>query len=131
MPLLLHLCTERGVVLNDPVVNEGKLAGAVEVRVGILPGDFPMGSPAGVADAGMTTEWTLIDDTTKIVNATDFLAGRDDTLLKSGDPRGVIATVFQTAQTLQKNGYCFSLTDISNDSTHVRKLEIRYLQGIR
>jgi hypothetical protein len=77
-----------------------------------------MGSPAGVADAGVTAEWTLVDDATEIVDAPDFLAGRDEPLLQSGYPRGVIAAVFQTAQTLQKNGHCFSLTDISNDSTH-------------
>jgi hypothetical protein len=81
MSLLLHLGTERGVVLNDPVVNEGKLAGAVEVRVGILPGDIPMGSPTCVTDAGVSAEWTLIDDETEIVNATDFLADGDEPLL--------------------------------------------------
>jgi hypothetical protein len=118
MPLLLHLSAERGVVLNDPVVHKSKLAGAVEMRVGILSGDLPMGSPAGMADAGVTAEWTLVNDASEIIDATDFLAGGDEPLLESGYPGGVIASVLQTTQTLQENGHCFSLTDISNDSTH-------------
>jgi hypothetical protein len=80
MPLLLHLGAERGVVFNDPVVHKSKLAGAVEMRVSILSGDLPMGSPAGMADACVTPEWTLVDDATEIVNAPDFLAGGDEPL---------------------------------------------------
>jgi hypothetical protein len=118
MTLLLHLGTERGVVLNDPIVHEGELPGTVEMRMGVLPGNFSVGGPARVTDAGVTSQRALGNDATKGVDATNFLANGDDPLLKSGYPRGIVASILQTTQSLQKNGHSFSLTDISNDSTH-------------
>jgi hypothetical protein len=118
MALLLHLGTERGVVLDDPIVHEGELPGTVEMRMGVLPGNPSVGGPARVTDAGVTSQRALGNDATKGVDATNFLANGNDPLLKSGYPCGIVASILQPTQSLQKNGHSFSLTDISNDSTH-------------
>ena len=46
--LLLKLGSERGVILNDAVMNHGEVPGLVEMGVGIFVGDPSMGGPAGV-----------------------------------------------------------------------------------
>ena len=48
------LLLELGEVLNDSVMNQGKLAGwASQVRVGILIGWSTVGCPAGVSDTNV------------------------------------------------------------------------------
>ena len=48
----LQLGPQLGVVLDDPVVDEGQPAGAVDVRVGVLLGRAAVGGPPGVPDGG-------------------------------------------------------------------------------
>ena len=50
MAVGLEVDPELMVVLDDPVVDEGQAAGAVEVGVGVLGRGVPVGGPAGVAD---------------------------------------------------------------------------------
>ena len=49
--LLLQLLLQIQVVLDDAVVHDDDLAGAVPVRVGVLLGGPSMGGPPGVSDA--------------------------------------------------------------------------------
>ena len=46
-----QLAAQRAVVLDDPVVDDGEAARAVEVGVGVLGRRVAVGGPAGVADA--------------------------------------------------------------------------------
>ena len=117
----LHLGAEGGVVLDDTVVDEGQLAGAVEVGVGVLPGNLPMGGPTGVADAGGAADRVLLNGAAEFVDAADFLTDGNHPLLEGGDPGRVIATVFQAAESLQKDGDGLGTTDISDDSAHGMK----------
>ena len=48
----LQLGPQRGVVLDDPVVDEGQPPGAVDVGVGVVLGGAAVGGPAGVPDGG-------------------------------------------------------------------------------
>ena len=121
VPLRLHLGAQGGVVFDDPVVDEGQLAGAIEVGVGILPGDLPMGGPTGVADAGGAADRVLLDGAAEIIDPADFLADGNQSFFKGGYPGGVIATVFQTAEPLQQDGDRLGTTDISDDSAHGMK----------
>ena len=47
-----ELRPQLGVVLDDPVVDEGDAAGAVDMGMGVLGGGAAVGGPAGVADGG-------------------------------------------------------------------------------
>ena len=47
-----ELGPQLGVVLDDPVVDQGQAAGAVDVGVGVLGRRAAVGGPAGVADGG-------------------------------------------------------------------------------
>ena len=51
-PLGHQLGAQGGVVLDDPVVDDGQAPGAVEVGVGVLRRRVAVGGPAGVADPG-------------------------------------------------------------------------------
>src|SRR5207237_9156429 len=56
----LALSLERGAqrvrVLDDAVVHQGDVAGAVAVRVGVAPGGGAVRGPAGVGDAARAVE---------------------------------------------------------------------------
>jgi hypothetical protein len=116
--LLLELCTEGGIVLNDTIMYKGQLTGAVEMRVGILPGDFAMSRPAGVTDAGSSSDRILPDGFTEIINTTHLLTDRDNTLIEGSNSGRIVASVLQAAKSLQKDRDRLSTTDIAYNSTH-------------
>gem|GEM_PF-6926766 len=60
-----------------------------------------------MADAGGSPDRVLADGLPQIIDTAHFLAYGDDTLLKGGDPRGIISPVFQATQPLQEDGNCF------------------------
>ncbi len=62
------------VVLNDPVVNEGDLAGLVKVGMGVRIGRWTVRGPACVADADITLRRLFGDDAGEIVDAAGFFA---------------------------------------------------------
>ena len=61
MALLLQLGAQRGVVLDDTVVNEGEFSRTVGVRMGVLTGDLAVGGPARVTDTRGAADGCLGD----------------------------------------------------------------------
>ena len=62
VPLALQLVLQIEIVLDDPVVHDDNLAGAVPVRVGVLFGGPAMGGPARMPDAIFTADRMAVDD---------------------------------------------------------------------
>jgi hypothetical protein len=88
------------------------------MRMRVLPGDFAMGGPAGVANASGAADGMLGEGFGQIVDPSDLFTDRDHALLDGSDPRGVISPVLEAAESFQKDGNGLGSTDITYDSTH-------------
>src|SRR5215470_17947170 len=60
--LTLQLVLQIKVVLDDPVVDDDDLAGAVPVWVSVFFGRPPVGGPSRVPDAVLTGDRMTVDD---------------------------------------------------------------------
>jgi hypothetical protein len=75
MALLLEMIFEHLVVLDYTVVDYGKFATLIEMRMGILIARFPVSSPAGVTDTAVSRRRIFREKCPEIVKTTTFLAG--------------------------------------------------------
>ena len=98
--LVQKLGLELGKVLNDAVVHHGQLAAIDHVRVRIQVGRATMGSPAGMANAQHGV-WQRAGLNLSIQRSdlTGLLAPANVPIGVHCYASGVIAAVFQTAQT--------------------------------
>src|SRR5262249_33252354 len=97
-PLFLQLMLQFEVVLDDHVLYHTDVSAAVAVRMGILFRRPAVGSPAGVADAVVPFEAVVFQ---QFYQVDQFPRGPADSDLPVGyhsDPGGVVAAVFQLAQ---------------------------------
>ena len=89
------------VVFNDAIVDECKLAGLVEMGVGIGFGNCAVCGPAGVADAEGAGQGVSAEKLCKAVDASDAFASVKEAVVPDGHAGGVVAAVFQPAQSIQ------------------------------
>ena len=118
--LLAELDLQGPVVLDDPVVDEGDLAGAV--RMGVDPVGRPVGRPAGVGDAAGPAQ---------ILALAGLLQGGDlafllDHELAAGphdrQPGAVVAPVLQALEALEQHLCRILGSGHSDDAAHGRVL---------
>ena len=103
VPLPCQLTLQFGVVLNDPVVNDGDLTVLIHVGMGVQVGWRTMGGPPRVGDPSDRAGWQFANDTFKIGEAARTLAHGDLAPRgRNGDSRGVIAAVLKEAQPLNQ-----------------------------
>ena len=103
VPLPCQLTLQFGVVLDDPVVDDGDLAVLIHVGVSVQVGWRTMGGPSCVGDPSDRAGWEFANDTFKIGEAARTLAHGDlAPRSRNGDPRGVIAAVLKEAQPLDQ-----------------------------
>ena len=110
--------TEEAMILDDAVVHQGA-AVTTDVGVGVPLGGLAMGGPAGVGDAEFAGQGVLVHG---LGQALDLAEGADAAkLARGGQDRhagGVVAPVFQPAQSLQENGRYVPLSNAAHYATH-------------
>ena len=107
------------IVLNDAVVDDNNLAGAVAMRVSILLSRATVGSPAGVADAVGAVERIETDHLFQVAQLALGAAHLQAvTIAGDGDSSRVVAAVFQPAQAIDDDGNDLFLTYIANNAAH-------------
>ena len=72
-PFAHELVAQLKIVLDDAVVDDHYIAGAV--RVGVLLGRRPMGRPAGMTDTDRAGQGFGLEELVKLVELADRLAG--------------------------------------------------------
>ncbi len=100
-------------------MHEDELAALVVVRVGVLIRHPAMRGPAGVADADAAMHRRLANDPCQLRNAAHRFANLDAMTVECRHPGGIVSTVLQPAQAVQKNGHRLSLANVSNNSAHI------------
>ena len=114
----LEVVAEGRIVLDDAVMDDDDFAVATDMGVGVDIVGFAVRGPAGVADAGRTLQRLLFDEALEFANATGLLAGGDFSTRLDSDAGAVVAPIFESMESVQKNSRSFPMTDITDDSTH-------------
>src|SRR5262249_47321393 len=119
--LKLHFQFE--IVLDNPVMYDHNLAGAITVWVGVFFGGAAMGGPAGVTDAIGPFGWGLAQ---RLFQVAELAGGAANFKLAfPGDHRdagGVVSTVFEFAKSLDDDRHNLLRSDIADNSAHARGL---------
>ncbi len=113
-----QIFTQRLVVLDHAVVHEGELPALVEMRMRILVGRLAMRRPARVTDAVMPRRRLLRHELAEIRDTAGAFARLDPFAVDDRDAGGIVAAIFQPAQTVQQDGPRFRAPDVANNAAH-------------
>jgi hypothetical protein len=115
---------EGEIVFYDAVVDDDEGSGAVAVGVGVLFGGPAVGGPAGVADAEGAVYGGVGDDGFEVAELAGGSA-QEQAFGASGygDAGGVVAAVFEAAETFNDDGDDGLGADVTNDSTRDLSLD--------
>ena len=118
MPLLDELFLEREIVLDDAVVHDDEVAGAVRVRMCVHIRRTPVRRPARMADADRALRHVVFDLLPQRRETAHALLHADILAVIDGDARRVIAAVLELREPLEQELRRLALSDIAHDSTH-------------
>src|SRR5205814_2100490 len=118
VPLRLQLVLQIEVVLDDAVVDDDDLAGAVAMRMGVLLGRTSVRRPAGVADAVITGDRIGADNLFQVRQFAGAAAQIDRAVADHGDSRRVVAAIFEPPQAVDENRHDVLRSDVADNSTH-------------
>src|SRR5579863_3071065 len=120
MPFLGEFLLQAEVVLDDAVVDNHNLSGAVAVRMGVLFGRSTMRRPSRVSDAIRSMKRLLANRFFEVAKlafgATDFEA---IPVPANGDPRRIVAAILHPSQSLDDDRDDTFLADVTNNAAHV------------
>ena len=106
------------VVLDDAVVDDDDLAGAVAVRVRVLLGRPAVRRPARVADAVVAGERVGADDLLEVRQLAGAAAQVDRAVADDRDAGRVVAAVLEPPQPVDEDGHDVLRSDVADDSAH-------------
>jgi hypothetical protein len=108
------------VVLDDAVVDNDYVAGAVEVGVCVDFVGLAVGGPAGVSDAKGAREGGLGDGCDEVVDlASGFAYVEGAVAIDDGDACAVVAAVGEPGEPVYDDGLGFTTAKVTEDSAHV------------
>ncbi len=114
-----QLVAQLDVVLDDPVVNQGHPAGAVDVGVGIGLRRAPVGGPPGVADAGGGAGRRVVDGRGQLGQLPRPSPHPDPVSVHQGDAGRVVAPVLQPGQPVEEQRERGPAPGDADDAAHV------------
>ncbi len=119
MAFVHELLLQSHVVFNDAIVNDDEMIVAVAMGMGISIRRLAMGGPAGVADTDVTGERMGFQRFFQICQAAFFLFDLNISISINSDTCRVIASVFQTAQSVNEKMGRLAATHITYNTTHI------------
>ena len=118
VPLALELVLQIEVVLDDAVVDDDDLAGAVAVRMGVLLGRPAVRRPPRVADAVVARDRVQRDDVLEPRELAGAAPQLDGAVVHDRDARRVVAAVFEPPQPVDEHRDDFLGSDVSDNPAH-------------
>ncbi len=113
----LELLPEAREVLDDPVVREGDLAVAVDVRLRIHLGRRPMGRPPGVGESRRPLDVRQLRlEVRDEPFVFDDLEGASD----HGDARAVVAPILEALEAVEQDRQCVAPSRVPDDPAHLQ-----------
>ena len=117
MSMPLEAVPEGGVVLDDAIMHHRNLAGLVEVRMRVDVAGQAVRGPAGVA-AQRPADRFRLERLRQSLDAPDLFAQLEHPVGQGADACGVVAAIFQPAEALNEQRFCFLFANVSNNATH-------------
>ena len=117
--LALQLVLQIEVVLDDAVVDDDDLAGAIAVGMGVLFGRPAVRRPARVADAVVAGERMFGDDVFELRQLARAAPELDRTVVDHGHAGRVVAAIFEPAQAVDEDRHDVLRADVTDDSAHI------------
>ena len=99
------------------------------MRMRILISGRSMRGPTGVTDADISLGLTLGHQLAQIFNASRATEHNELPGILQSHPRRVVAAIFQTPQSIQKNGTRLPFADVSDDAAHKTNTYCRQAVG--
>ena len=99
-------------------MDEGEFAACVEMRMRVMVGDFAMSGPASMTDARSSGRRLFRHELRQIGDASRAFAGFDMVAVHNRHAGGVVAAIFEAAQTIEQDGRSLRSSDIANNSAH-------------
>ena len=116
--LLLQFLLQIEIVLDDPVVDDDDLAGAVAVRVRVLFRRTAVGRPARVPDAVVARNRIGFDDLFEVRQLAGAPPQIHRAVVHDGDARRVVPAVLEPPQPVDEHGHDVLRSDIADNSAH-------------
>ena len=108
-----------GVVLDDAVMDESQTSGSRIMGVCIGAVGLAVGGPTGVSDACAAADVLVLAKCFEVSHLAFCLIYVETAVRGNhGNASAVITAILQSFQTLDQNGICLLLADISYNSTH-------------
>ncbi len=115
----LQPVAELAEVLDDPVVDDGDVAGAVLVGVGVEVVRSSVGRPAGMGQADRGMRCPLGDRGLEVGQlAGPLLDEQVAPVVDQGDPRRIVAAVLQAPEALDQDRPRLAGSRIADDAAH-------------
>ena len=114
----LERCLQHHVVLDDAVVHQHDIAGAVIVRMGVHVVGLAVGRPARVGDAGVSFERLALEFGFEVADLTRCLHDLEAALLLDRHAGGIVAAILETLEPFHQDGQAIAMSDVSDDATH-------------
>ena len=112
----LQFGLEFAKILDDAIVHDRDAP--CGVRMGIALGRRAMGSPAGVANAGVTGQRLVVQNRAQIVQLAGRTAARNLTVLQRGDAGRIVTAIFQPLQRFQDDRSHITRARNTDDTAH-------------
>ena len=119
--VLKELVLECLVIFDDAVMDERQFSAGVEMRVSILIGRLSMRGPASVTDAVRSGGRLFRHQLSEFRDSPGAFARFDVLPINDRDAGGIVAAIFEAAQTIEQDGSCLRTSDVSNNATHVEE----------
>ena len=131
MAACLELVAQVAEVLDDPVVDDRDLAGAIAMRMGIEVVRPAVRRPARVGEADRGVRRPIGDGRLEV----DQLAGpllheQVPGVVDEGDPGRIVATVLEPLEPLDQDGARLPRTGVADDAAHAVRSSVR-ARGLR
>src|SRR5262249_60000179 len=116
----LELALERGMVLDDAVVDDGHLPVAADVQVGVAVVRRAVRRPAGVANPQAPWRRPLGQVRRQVLDPAGTLANVQRLARERGQAGAVVPPVLQPPQALEQYGLRLAVADGTDDPAHAR-----------
>jgi len=122
------------VILDDPVMNNGNLAVAIQMRMGVPNIRLAMSRPTGMTDSDLVARRPSLvagqyffpnDHRGKVGQFPRTLYDREAAIVVESNASRVVAAIFKSPEAVEQNGHDRASTDVANDAAHKRPLRLQ------
>ena len=118
IPFLEEFFLQFHVVFDDAVVDDGEITFFIRMGMGVDIRRTAMSCPTGMADADRADDRMSLYGFSQVDQTACLFADSNGAVMIDGDTGRIITAVFQLCQTIHQKICCFSVSDVTYNTTH-------------